>query len=54
MLTLLAEAMTRAGQETVAIDALKNDKQDPKEWFEYLNRAAAGNGWTEKIKGSRL
>ena len=54
ILTLLAEAMTRAGQGSIAIDILKNDKQDPKEWFDYFDRCAVGNGWNEKIKGEKV
>ena len=54
LLQILADAMTRAGQGSIAIDVLKTDKQDPKEWFDYFDRCAVGNGWSERVKGEKV
>ena len=50
----LAEAVTRASAGSIAIDVLKNDKQDAKEWFAFFDRCAVGNGWSELTKGAKL
>ena len=39
---------------TPAIDALKNSKQDVKEWFKYFDRYARSLGWSDKIKAIKV
>lgn len=53
-LTLLIQALAKSNSGSVPIDALKNDKQDVEDWFDYFDRAAKGNGWDKCIKGAKL
>ena len=54
MFTELAEALTQASSGSISIDMLKNEKQDPREWFAYFDRCAIGNGWISKVKGAKV
>jgi hypothetical protein len=53
-LNQLAEALSRGNQSTVAIENLKNDKQDTEEWFKYFERVAIGNGWSKEAMGAKI
>ena len=45
-LASLVEVMQLSNAGTPAIDALKNSKQDVKEWFKYFDRYARSLGWS--------
>ena len=49
----LVEVMQLSNAGTPAIELLKGQKQDAKEWFRYFDRYAKSLGWSDRVKLSK-